>query len=956
MNTTSQKKALGTDAKGDNQNNISADYSNKHITNQFVITLYTSKNPKILTKHYTLKPDGTLHKEAGGNMLDGEARRLYLNSLADFASLLTRLAPNQALSYGCADNDYYPITTTKKKLAIGGDDGKQVIARTREYFAWHAAPSFLMLDYDPPNDTAKTRDELLAALYDAVPALKTCGAVWYPSGSSHICRADNGFDLTGLRGQRVYIPVTDARDIERAGKTINTLLWARGYGYIKVSGAGTMLPRTLVDTQVWQPERLDFAGGASCGDGLTQRRGAPYVKEGDALNTSVALPDPSPLDIEAAKEHEESARQEAREEADEKREQWLERMARRECGRGADKEAIDEAKKRLTRTLEHNVLMGGYEITVISNSGKVANVKVREILDRPTQYHGLRTLDPIEPDYKDGKICGVLYLINNKPTLFSQARGGRSFALLRQPQTVNIEEGRLADAVNDTIEIMKRSPDIFCSNDKLGRVIDGVFVEMDEYRLLMWCANHVAFSMWTHRKGNSVQITIDPTARLLKTILSEAPRSVKKLNAIRNVQAMRLDGSLITAIGYDEQTGILLDTYDDLLDLATVQYPTLKQVKNCIDFLMQPFQYFDFVAPVDRAILLSALLTSTVSSIVPTRPAFAFDAPSKGSGKTLLAQCIAYLIDGQEPVITPTNSKQSEDEIKKALFSAVRENKGAYVWDNILGQLDSPSFAGILTGAVISDRVLGKSQTATAKNNTTFILTGNNLTLAGELPRRILKCRIDPNTPTPFNREFDFNPLDKIKQRRAHYIAAALVVMRGWITAKANGIPPVKGKLASFEQWDDLVRQPVAWIAAGMAGLQNPDNLDYNTISQAFQNSYSDVMEYVAEAYANDPESLEVGNLFSALYDQFCDRPFTAQEVLQAAHTTTAQDQGYYNHTNDLSDILKDITGRYDLTSKSIGRVLNNRKDRISSGFKLRQLPQPQNSKVAAKYRLQLTG
>ena len=69
MNTTSQKKALGTDAKGDNQNNISADYSNKHITNQFVITLYTSKNPKILTKHYTLKPDGTLHKEAGGSSL-----------------------------------------------------------------------------------------------------------------------------------------------------------------------------------------------------------------------------------------------------------------------------------------------------------------------------------------------------------------------------------------------------------------------------------------------------------------------------------------------------------------------------------------------------------------------------------------------------------------------------------------------------------------------------------------------------------------------------------------------------------------------------------------------------------------------------------------------------------------------------------------------------------------------
>lgn len=954
MNITAQKKALGTNAKGDNLNNINTDYSNKPIINQFVITVYTSKNPQILTKHYTLNPDGTLHKEAGGNMLEGEARRAYLNNLSDFADLLTRLEPNQALSYGCAEGDYHTVTTTKKKLALGGDDSKNVIARTREYFSWQTRPSFLMLDYDPPKDTAKTRDELLAALYDAVPALKTCGAVWYPSGSSHICRADNGFDLTGLRGQRVYIPVTDARDIERAGKTINTLLWARGHGYIKVSGAGTMLTRTLVDTQVWQPERLDFASGASCGAGLTQQRGTPYVIEGAALNTSLALPDPSPLDIEAAKEREEAARQAAREEADEKREQWLDRMARRECGRGADKDALDEAKKRLTRTLEHNVLMGSYEITVISNSGKVSNVKVKDVLDRPTQYHGLRTLDPIEPDYKDGKICGVLYLINNKPTLFSQARGGRSFMLLRQPQTVNIEEGRLADAVNDTIEIMKRSPDIFCSNDKLGRVINGAFVEMDEYRLLMWCANHVAFSMWTHRKGNSVQITIDPTVRLLKTILSEAPRHVKKLNAIRDVQAMRLDGSLITTIGYDDQTGILLDTYEELLDLSTVQAPTLKQVKNSIDFLMQPFKYFDFVAPVDRAILLSALLTSAISSIVPTRPAFAFDAPSKGSGKTLLAQCIAYLIDGREPVITPTNSKQSEEEIKKALFSAVRENKGAYVWDNILGQLDSPSFAGILTGAVISDRVLGKSQTATAKNNTTFILTGNNLTLAGELPRRILKCRIDPNTPTPFNREFDFNPLDKIKQRRSHYIATALVVMRGFITAKSNGIKTIKGKLASFEQWDDLVRQPVAWIANGMDGLANPDNLDYNSISQELQGSYKDVMEYVAEAYANDPDAQQTGDLFSALYAVFGDSFFTAQDVYKEAQVTTYYNEGGYNNANTLADSIRDIVNKSDVTSKTIGRVLSNRKDRIADGMKLFGRQSSNNSKHAQTYRIKL--
>ena len=932
--------------------NPKPNYSSKADTNPFVITVLTAKKPDILTKSYTLKPDGTLQRDAGGNMLTGDAKRVYLDDLPAFANLLVSLKPNQALTFGCPDKDVYAVHTAKSDDVFDG----RAIARTREYFAWLAKPSFLMLDYDPPKDSAKTREELLKALIDAVPALGRCGLVWYPSGSSHISRADNGYDLTGLRGQRVYVPVTDARDIERTGRAINTMLWASGYGYIKVSGAGTMLTRTLVDTQVWQPERLDFASGAACGDGLIQRRGTPYIIDGVVLDSAQHIPDPSPLLVEAAKEAEEQAKAEAAEEAAEKREQWLDKMARKECGRGADKEAIEDAKKRLKRTLEHNVLMGDFEITVITKAKKTVNVKIRDVLDRPTQYHGLHTLDPIEPDYKDSKVCGKLYLVNNKPTLFSQARGGRTFKLLRQPRNVDIEEGRLADAVTATIDIMKQAPDIFASNDKLGRIVDGQFIELDEYRLLMWCANHVSFSMWTQRKGSAVQVTIDPTTRLLKTLLVEAPRQVKRLNAIRDVQTMDCSGRLITKIGFDEQTGILLDTYDDLPNIATMLNPSLKQTKRALDFLMLPFKHFDFVASVDRSILLSALLTTAVSSIVPTRPAFAFDAPSKGSGKTLLAQCVAYLIDGQEPVITPTNSKQSEEEIKKALFSAVRENKGAYVWDNIMGQLDSPSFAGILTGAVISDRVLGKSQTATAKNNTTFILTGNNLTLAGELPRRILKCRIDPNTPTPFNREFEFNPLDLIKQRRSHYIACALIIMRGWFSALGGGIQPVKGKLASFEQWDDLVRQPVAWIAAGMEGLTNPDSYNYPDISNNLRTQYTDVMEYIKEAYANDPDAVEVSSLFHAIHQQFGDKQFTAQELLNAAYTTTMQDRGEYNHGNDLADSLRDITGRHELTSKSIGRVLNNRKDRIAGGFKLKQLPQSANSKVAAKYRVIAAG
>src|SRR5205085_2746492 len=39
--------------------------------------------------------------------------------------------------------------------------------------------------------------------------------------------------------------------------------------------------RSLVDTAVWSPERLDFIGGAACGPGVVQKRGEPAFWNAD---------------------------------------------------------------------------------------------------------------------------------------------------------------------------------------------------------------------------------------------------------------------------------------------------------------------------------------------------------------------------------------------------------------------------------------------------------------------------------------------------------------------------------------------------------------------------------------------------------------------------------------------------------------------------------------------------
>ena len=137
----------------------------------------------------------------------------------------------------------------------------------------------LMLDHDP-DGVSLSRDELVDVIRSAAPGLADAAMLWWPSASSHICDEATGEDLTGLRGQRIYLMVREAADIPRAGAVLVDRLWAAGHGRIVVSAAGAALERCPVDGSVWQPERLDFAAGAVCGEGLVQRRGIPVLIPG----------------------------------------------------------------------------------------------------------------------------------------------------------------------------------------------------------------------------------------------------------------------------------------------------------------------------------------------------------------------------------------------------------------------------------------------------------------------------------------------------------------------------------------------------------------------------------------------------------------------------------------------------------------------------------------------------
>ena len=206
--------------------------------------LVTASKPNCVTKIYRL--DGTeLSKETSANVYEGQLQIRDVESAAQFAQRLQELSHAQCHTYGVPPNDA-SLITEKKWLELGRPHMR--LPRTLEVFSWPDGQGVMLLDIDAPKagSPSISRKQLFKLLLEACPELNSADLVYWPSASSHICNGD--MDLTGLRGQHVYLFVKDAKDIDRAGRALNERLWAMGHGNYEVSLAGTLLKRSCAQS------------------------------------------------------------------------------------------------------------------------------------------------------------------------------------------------------------------------------------------------------------------------------------------------------------------------------------------------------------------------------------------------------------------------------------------------------------------------------------------------------------------------------------------------------------------------------------------------------------------------------------------------------------------------------------------------------------------------------------
>ncbi|MBT2788032.1 MULTISPECIES: hypothetical protein [unclassified Halomonas] len=887
------------------------------------LTIITSTKPARLTKSYQLADDGELLKDTGGDMVQGRAAVYSVDSLATFARLLQSLKPNQALVYGRPERRNTRLVSKSRWLESGRPDDP--IPRSKEHFSWPAGAGMMMADYDPGTTSeALSCVDLMECLHAALPALADVAALWWPSSSSHIVNNETGDDLTGLRGQRLYWLALDARDIERAGRALQVYFWAAGHGWVDVGAAGQRLKRTLLDASVWQSNRLDFAAGAECFPPLVQQRGEPVLVGGAVavLDTQAVIPDPDPVTLAAAEKNKVAAMLAAKLEADTVQADYIEARAREMVGSAASDETLEQSRETVRRALNNNVLAGDFPIMLVDENGSKQVLTVGDVLDNPERYHNFLTLDPIEPEYQGGKTVGKLYLMSAHPSLYSFSHGGKTYKLSRPPVRVELVKGRTFDVVEQVLVLMRRAPDVYDFGGPLVTATDGRVYPLDEHALKHWLGGSTQFWRWHKLKnGEHVEVLEDPPVSVAKILLSLGERrALKRLNAIITAPTLRIDGSLLNLPGFDEATGLLLEIHSEEMHPVPT-HPTGDEVGTALKRLMMPFTDFPLVGAVDRGVLLAALLTAAVRPVLPTAPAVGFDAPAQGSGKTLLAKCVAVLALGEVPTIWPHTHARDDEEIRKRIMTILMTGTRAVIWDNVIGVFDSAALAGALTSENYSDRILGKTGSANVPNKALWLLTGNNLTLAGDLPRRVLKCRIDPEMDSPFARQFDVDPEAYCQQHRQRMIADALTVIRGWL---ASNDAPAPGKMASFEAWDTLVRQTVAWVARHV----DPSG------------QYADPMEAVNAAQAADPEQEQLDALLCSLADVFGSDPFTAKDVKKIHdnyHDTQLREFYLPDPEQTLAEAITEFKNAKHLTTRGVGSVFKYRADRVVNGKRLRK-------------------
>lgn len=502
------------------------------------------------------------------------------------------------------------------------------------------------------------------------------------------------------------------------------------------------------------------------------------------------------------------------------------------------------------------------------------------------------------------------WIAHNCATRTSWATVGRLTAdqVAAGCQRIEVDDGKLVSAERAIVKALPAFPNLFQRNQQLVSVLpDG--------RILKHTLNTIASEVETHmrvEKGGKGMPAKLPGELMRRVVEREWFPGVGEIKAAVPLPVVRADGSVASAQGLDERTGLYVQR-------GAVRAPrllTTDEMAQALQRVWAPFAEFPFADQSARAVCLAAMFTTVCRPALATAPAFIVNAQTYGTGKTLLSTAILSLT-GSDVSISAISSDGQEQ--AKQLTAILDEGPLAVMFDNVKGYLkDSSDFCMALTSPVYKGRLLGQSKMLKLPNRAVWVLNGNNVGVSGDAVRRILPINLNSDE-NPELRKHAFDPVAVIRE--------GLEALRGDLinllaTYSAYGREVTRagiGGYASFEDWNALVRGAVVWLGWG-----------------------DPIQEMQAQQDA-DPEVQKLEMLMAAWDERFgMVQQFTLHELqhlpvdpvahplwLEAMELVNIDQQGRVN-TQRMGWFLRSMKGRALNGKKFIGRVDGHRRTKWS--------------------------
>ncbi|MFC1806238.1 hypothetical protein ACFL09_04570 [Planctomycetota bacterium] len=490
--------------------------------------------------------------------------------------------------------------------------------------------------------------------------------------------------------------------------------------------------------------------------------------------------------------------------------------------------------------------------------------------------------------------------------------------------------GSLTEEVVAALQKANDPPVLFVRGGKLCRVAwdekgRAKIQLVDKQKLCLQIATSAQFTVET---TDFIKLVAPPN-NLIECVLSLPKWPFPGLEALSTAPILRSDGTICQEAGYDRDTRTCYFPDPDLEIPPIPEKPTSEQVKEAVEALLDPIAEFPFDSDASRANALAFLFSVLMRSVVKGHvPLCIFTAPVQGTGKTWLAEIFGIIAVGNLAMQTAPE-RQNEDEWRKRITALLLDGSEIALLDNFreTAVLQSANLAAVITTDEWKDRRLGKSELLILPARVVWAVTGNNVRVGGDIPRRSYTVRLDANMETPSKRT-GFRLSDVrgyVRQNRGHLLAAAFTMIRSWYQArkpKATGVPAFGG----FEQWAETIGGVLAH--AGIEGFLG--NLDELRTVQ-------------------DDEAMQWRAFFGAWWQQFQGQPTTVADLCDKLF-------GFDSLSllpGDLPDALSAAKDKGDNSlRRSMGKNLSRLAGRIFEGHKLRPAGKDGSSK-SRRWRLE---